>query len=355
VGVAVLALLGGAIGGGAAGYVAGGAAAGRGSGQSSVDTVPSAKSAAAAPAGSVQAVAEKTTRSVVQLKVEGRAGVGSGSGVVISDDGLIMTNNHVVEGAAEGGRITAGFSDGAQAPVTIIGRAPSADLALVKASGVRNLRPAELGRSSDLAVGQNVVAIGSPFRLSGTVTSGIISALNRPVKAGDDRESVATVLDAIQTDAAINPGNSGGPLIDMQGRVIGVNSAIYSPSSGGEAAAGSVGLGFAIPIDSARRIVKELQDKGQATQAVLGVTVGDVEQGGASVRSVTPGGAADKAGIKAGDVITAVGDRRVEGRDALVAAVRSHQPGDKVSLKVYSGGGERTVEVPLGSEVIGGR
>lgn len=350
VAVAALALLSGGIGGGVAGYLAGDSASGPG--RSSFDSVPAAKSVSEAPPGSVQAVAEKVTPSVVQLRVEGRGGAGSGSGVVIGQEGAILTNNHVIEAATEGGRITAVFSDGSEARATILGRAPSADLAVVKAEGAKNLRPAEFGRSADLAVGQPVVAIGSPFRLSGTVTSGIVSALNRPVSARNDQEGVNTVLNAIQTDAAINPGNSGGPLTDMQGRIIGINSAIYSP--GGEAQAGSVGLGFAIPIDSARRIAKELQEKGQATQAVLGVSLAPTDQNGATVSSVVPGSAADAAGIKAGDVIISFGDRRVDSREAVVAAVRSRPPGDKVSIKISSGGSERTVEATLGSEVIGG-
>ena len=297
------------------------------------------------PAGSIESVAEKVLPSVVKLQLSG----GEGSGIVISSDGSILTNNHVVEGAAAGGQIKIVFQSGKTTTATIVGRDSSSDLAVVKAANVTGLPTAELGNSGDLKVGQQVVAVGSPFDLQGTVTSGIVSSLNRPVRAGGDAGSQASVLDAIQTDAAINPGNSGGPLVNMQGQVIGINSAIYSPNSTSQSQGGSVGIGFAIPIDQARRTATEISSTGKATQTVLGVSVKDNEGGGALVNEVTAGGAADKAGIKAGDVITKFDDRGIDSSDALVAAVRSKAPNDKVKLTV---GTDKTVEVTLGSQVV---
>jgi putative serine protease PepD len=194
------------------------------------------------------------------------------------------------------------------------------------------------------------VAIGSPFELSGTVTSGIVSSLHRPTRAGGEDGSQATVMDAIQTDAAINPGNSGGPLVNMRGQVIGINSAIYTPPTGGNAQGGSVGIGFAIPIDQARRTAKEISETGKATQTVLGVSVKDNPQGGALIADVVGGGAGEKAGLKDGDVITKLDDRRIDTSDALVAAVRSHAPGDKVRLELSNG--SRTVDVTLAGQVV---
>ena len=318
---------------------------------------PGAVPAANLPVGSVEQVAQKVTPSVVQLRVHGAQVADEGSGIVLSPDGLILTNNHVVEPAANGGEVAAVLQDGRSVPVEIVGRAPSFDLAVVRAQGVSGLTQAQLGSSSTVRVGQEVVAIGSPLGLSGTVTSGIISALDRPVRAGGEGSSQDTVLDAIQTDAAINPGNSGGPLTDMQGRVIGINSAIASLGLG-NGQAGSIGLGFAIPIDQARRIANELVHNGQATQAILGVIVpaGRPEDGAALVQQVTSGGAAAAAGIQAGEMITKVGDRVIDSGDALVAAIRSYSPGSQVTMTVKnSAGATRQVQVTLSSQQVGTR
>jgi putative serine protease PepD len=317
---------------------------------------PGALPIANLPNGSVEQVAQKVTPSVVQLRVHGSRLAAEGSGIVLSADGLILTNNHVVEPAAtSGGAVTAVLQDGRSVPVQIVGRAPSFDLAVVRAQNVNNLTPAQLGSSGNVRVGQEVVAIGSPLGLSGTVTSGIISALDRPVRAGGEGSGQDTVLDAIQTDAAINPGNSGGPLTDMQGRVIGINSAIASLGMG-NGQVGSIGLGFAIPIDQARRIASELVRDGHATQAMLGVVVaaGQPEDGAAVVQQTTPGGAAAAAGIQLGDKITKVGDRIIDSGDALVAAIRSYAPGSQVTLTVQnSAGATRQVQVTLGSQQVG--
>jgi putative serine protease PepD len=343
-GVAALVLAVGGVAGGVGGYVGYEAADRSGPVVNALDQQPAAQQTGSAPEGSIEQVAAKVLPTVVQVQVQG----GAGSGFVLSSDGLVLTNNHVVESAAGGGPIQVQLQDGRAFDARIVGRDPTSDLAVVKAEGVSDLPTAELGTSGDLRIGQQVVAVGSPFDLNGTVTSGIVSSLNRPVSAGSERGGQATVLNAIQTDAAINPGNSGGPLVDMRGRVIGINSAIYSPNTG-QSQAGSVGIGFAIPIDQARRTAKELSETGKATQTVLGVQVTDAPRGGAQVSDVTSGSAAASAGIQDGDVITKFDDRPIDSSDALVAAVRSRAPGDKVQLTTDKG---RTVEVTLGGQTV---
>jgi putative serine protease PepD len=349
-GVAVLALLVGGGAGALGGYLVADSNTSNASVTNALDQPPAEQTSSSAPAGSVEAVAQKVSPTVVQLQVEGGQAAGEGSGFIISSDGLIVTNNHVVEVAADNGKITAVFADGSQAPAKIIGRDPTSDVAVVKAEGKTGLPTVDLGSSEALKVGEGVVAIGSPFELSGTVTSGIVSSLHRPTRAGGEDGSQATVMDAIQTDAAINPGNSGGPLVNMQGQVIGINSAIYSPQSSGNSQGGSVGIGFAIPIDQARRTADEIVKTGKATQTVLGVSVRDNQDGGALIVDVTGGGAGEQAGLKSGDVVTKLDDRRIDTSDALVAAVRSHKPGDKVRLEL--GNGSRTVEATLAGQTV---
>jgi len=354
-GVSALALLVGGAAGGVGGYLV--ADSQQSSGNASVvnalEQEQPAKQTATAPKGSVEAVAAKVTPSVVQLQVEGAGTAGEGSGFVLTDDGFILTNNHVVQAAADGnGRIRAIFADGRRANVSVVGRDPTTDVAVVKAEGVDGLVPVELGRSDDLRVGQAVVAIGSPFELSGTVTSGIISALNRPVTAGGEGNQ-ATAMDAVQTDAAINPGNSGGPLVNMQGRVIGINSAIYSPrstESPDSSGAGNVGIGFAIPIDQAKRTAEQLMKTGKATTTYIGANVQNNPDGGASIIKVLPNSPAEKAGLKAGDVVTKMDDRPIDDADELVAAIRTRAAGEKVTFTVD---GNRTVEVTLGVQPAG--
>ncbi|MCG7610391.1 MULTISPECIES: S1C family serine protease [Mycobacterium] len=324
-------------------------------------TVP----AAALPPGSVEQVAAKVVPSVVKLETDlGRASE-EGSGIILTADGLILTNNHVVQaakpGAASssplpgaapvGARTKVTFSDGSNKPFTVVGTDPSSDIAVVRAQDVSGLTPVTLGSSSSLRVGQDVVAIGSPLGLEGTVTTGIVSALNRPVAAGGDTRNQNTVLDAIQTDAAINPGNSGGALVNMNGELVGINSAIAT--MGGDSAqaqSGSIGLGFAIPVDQAKRIADELIQNGTASHASLGVQVAnDKTSDGAKIVEVTNGGAASAAGLPSGVVVTKVDDRVIGSADALVAAVRSKAPGDKVTLTFLDQGGKpQTVEVTLG-------
>ncbi|WP_199431230.1 S1C family serine protease [Qaidamihabitans albus] len=349
-GVAVLALLVGGGAGGLGGYLAAGNA-GTGSSVNALDQQRPAEQTGNVPDGSVEAVAQKLMPSVVQLQVQGGRGTGEGSGFVLSSDGYILTNNHVVESAASGGRITAVFQDGNEATAEVVGRDPTTDIAVVKANGVDGLTPVELGRSDDLNVGQSVVAIGSPFELAGTVTSGIVSSLHRPVSAGGQGDQT-TVMDAIQTDAAINPGNSGGPLANMSGQVIGINSAIYSPQGAGmpgQSSGGNVGIGFAIPIDQARRTADQIIETGTATQTYIGAAVTDSPSGGALIREVEPGSPAEKAGIKAGDVITKMGDRQIDDANTLVAAIRTRAPGEKVTFTLSN---NRTIEATLGGQPV---
>ncbi|WP_422745040.1 S1C family serine protease [Mycobacterium sp. WMMD1722] len=315
--------------------------------------------AAALPAGSVEQVAAKVVPSVVKLETDlGRASE-EGSGIVLTSDGLILTNNHVV--AAAGGtpntpggqpvKTKVTFYDGRTAGFTVVGTDPSSDIAVVRADDISGLTPITLGSSADLRVGQDVVAIGSPLGLEGTVTTGIISALNRPVAAGGDTKNQNTVLDAIQTDAAINPGNSGGALVNMNGELVGVNSAIATMGGDSpQAQSGSIGLGFAIPVDQAKRIADELIQNGSASHASLGVQVSnDRTSDGAKIVEVTNGGAAAAAGLPSGVVVTKVDDRVINSADALVAAVRSKAPGDKVTLTFLDQSGKpQTVSVTLG-------
>jgi putative serine protease PepD len=314
--------------------------------------------AASLPAGSVEQVAAKVVPSVVKLETAMGRQSEEGSGIILSPDGLILTNNHVVSAGAKGGQLggesatTVTFNDGRTAPFTVVGTDPSSDIAVVRAQGVSGLTPIAIGSSSNLKVGQDVVAVGSPLGLEGTVTSGIISALNRPVAAGGDAGDQNSVLDAIQTDAAINPGNSGGALVNMNGELVGINSAIASlgDTSGPQAQSGNIGLGFAIPADQAKRIADELIQTGTATHASLGVQVGnDATVNGAKIMEIVSGGAAAQAGLPSGAVVTKLDDRVIGSADALVAAVRSKAPGDTVTL-TYSdpSGASKTVQVTLG-------
>ncbi|MDN5914167.1 MAG: trypsin-like peptidase domain-containing protein [Pseudonocardia sp.] len=262
--------------------------------------------------------------------------------MVVSADGLVLTNNHVVEPAATGGTLRATFQDGRTAPMRIIGRDPQSDLAVVKADNLPGLTAVELGNSEAVRVGQQVTAFGSPLGLGGSVTTGIVSALDRAVSVGGEGgASSATVLSALQTDAAINPGNSGGPLVDVQGRVIGINSAIATT---GGAGGGSIGVGFSIPINQAKRIADQLRTTGKATHAVLGVEVtasDDPQQAGARLRTVAPGGAAAAAGLQPNDLVVRLGDQRITSGTDLQAAVRSQAPGSTIELQLA----DRTVQV----------
>lgn len=330
--------------------------------------------AADLPGGSVEAVAAKVLPSVVKLQIDMGGQSEEGSGVILDPNGLILTNNHVVAALAstptgagaqvtpsgqevpgpEAMKATVTLADGRTAPFSVVGADPASDIAVVRAQGLSGLTPIAIGSSKDLKVGQNVVAVGSPLGLEGTVTTGIVSALDRPVATAGEGQGQATVLNAIQTDAAINPGNSGGALVDMNGQLIGVNSAIASmgggsKSSGGQS--GSIGLGFAIPVDQAKRIATELVSTGTATHASLGVQLrDDPNASGATVAQVVDGGPAAAAGVPNGVVVTKVDGRVVDGPEALVAAVRSKAPGDEVTLTYQDpSGSSETKQVTLGT------
>ncbi|MFE6401933.1 S1C family serine protease [Streptomyces alboflavus] len=312
---------------------------------------------------SVAGIAASALPGVVTLHVRGDDGAGTGTGFVLDAKGHILTNNHVVEPGGSGGDISVTFSGGETAGAKVVGRDAGYDLAVVKVSGVRGLKPLPLGNSENVQVGDPVVAIGAPFDLANTVTSGIISAKERPITAGGEKGDGSDVsyVNALQTDAPINPGNSGGPLVDSRARVIGINSAIRSAGNdsgpdGGQS--GSIGLGFAIPINQGKRVAEELINTGRATHPVIGVTIDKQFTGdGARIAresrnggpAVNRGGPGAKAGLKAGDVITAVDGQRVHSGDELIVKVRAHRPKDRLELTVERGGDERKVTLVLGT------
>ncbi len=300
------------------------------------------------PSGSVADIAAQVSPAVVSLVVDGAGGSGTGSGFVIRSDGYILTNNHVVESAAQRGTITAQFSDNRKLDATIVGRDAASDLAVVKVDA-EDLPTVVLGNSDGVVVGDLALAIGSPLGLQGTVTSGIVSALNRPVTAGGGGET--SFINAIQTDAASNPGNSGGPLVNAAGEVIGVNSAIATLSDSGFGQSGSIGLGFAIPVNQAKRIAEELISTGQSTTPIIGVRLDLRYTGdGALVQSVTSGGPADEAGMQDGDVIVAFEGQPIATSDELVVQIRSKSPGDEVTLTVERDGERIDLQITLGAD-----
>jgi putative serine protease PepD len=309
-------------------------------------SVPATGAAATTP-GSVAAAAQTASPSTVDIRVDLAQGQAEGSGIILTADGNVLTNNHVVAGAT--GNITVTMADGSEHAAKVVGVSPSYDLAVIKLDGVSGLPPATLGNSADLQVGQQVVAIGSPQGLSGTVTTGIVSAFDRTVQVqGEDGSAV--VYNGLQTDAPINQGNSGGPLVNLQGQVVGINSAIATAGD----SSGSIGLGFAIPIDQAKRVAQEILSSGTATKPVLGVrgdasgtTATDVE--GATLGSVDAGSPAATAGLKQGDVVTKVDNAAVQSFADLIARIGAHNPGDKVTLTVGTGGTAKQVDVTLGS------
>jgi putative serine protease PepD len=318
------------------------------------------QSAAAISAGSVEQVAAKVIPSVVALQTDSGSQSYEGSGIILTADGLIMTNAHVVAAADAGPagqgdvHTTVTFADGRTTPFTIVAADPTSDVAVVRAQGISGLTPTTLGTSRNLRVGQQVMAVGSPLGLDGTVTTGIISALDRPVSTVTDSATQPTALDAIQTDAPMNPGNSGGPLFNMNGQVIGMNSAIASIGASPGAQSGSIGLGFAIPVDQAKRVADELIATGKASHASLGVQVADTASpAGARIVGVTNGGAAAAAGLPVDAVITKVGDQVIDSTNALTAAVQSHAPADTVSVNyVIPSGDTRTAQVTLGTDEL---
>ncbi|MFJ6404511.1 trypsin-like peptidase domain-containing protein [Streptomyces hydrogenans] len=360
VGALAFALLTGVIGGGVGAYVE------RNGGIGTVE-LPQAEAGSADRApDSVAGIAAAALPGVVTLHVSGGGSAGTGTGFVLDNRGHILTNNHVVDAAAASGDITVTFSSGETASAKLIGKDTGYDLAVVQVTGVRGLKPLPLGNSDDVRVGDPVVAIGAPFDLSNTVTSGIISAKERPITAGGEKGDGSDVsyVDALQTDAPINPGNSGGPLLDGKGRVIGINSAIRAAGGSGDGdggsggQAGSIGLGFAIPVNQGKRVAEELINTGKATHPVIGVSL-DMQFNGDGARvgdkgkdgtpSVTPDGPAAKAGLRPGDVITKVDGQRVHNGEELIVKIRAHRPGDALALTLTRDGKELTRTVTLGS------
>ncbi|MFB6819177.1 trypsin-like peptidase domain-containing protein [Streptomyces sp. NPDC056347] len=357
IGAVLLALVAGGIGGGIGAYVE------RNGGLTRVELPQASRDTGGRAPDSVAGIAASALPSVVTLHVSGSTESGTGTGFVLDSSGHILTNNHVVAPAGQGGEITVTFSGGETARGEVVGKDSGYDLAVVKVTGVSGLKPLPLGNSDNVRVGDPVVAIGAPFDLSNTVTSGIISAKDRPITAGGEKGDGSDIsyVDALQTDAPINPGNSGGPLVDTDAHVIGINSAIRAADSssseeGGQA--GSIGLGFAIPINQGKRVAEELINTGKATHPVIGVTldmkyagdgakVGVREAGGKD--AVTPGGPGAKAGIRSGDVITEVGGRRVHSGEELIVKIRAHRPGDRLELRLTRGGKDLSISLTLGS------
>jgi S1-C subfamily serine protease len=296
--------------------------------------------AAARSATDVSALYERVSPGVVSVETRSGLGGATGSGFVLDGDGYILTNDHVVDGANS---VRVRFQEGSPLSARVVGTDPSTDLALLKVasgSGDRRLTPLALGSSNALKVGQPAVAIGSPYGLQGTLTTGVISALGRSITAPNN----FPIDNVVQTDAAINPGNSGGPLLDASGRVVGVNAQIATNTGAND------GVGFAIPIDTAKQVLPQLKTGREIKRAYLGVSTGDAETGtGAVVGNVVAGGPADDAGLRKGDRIVAIGNRTISKSSDVVSAIISRRPGDKVAVRVRRGGSERTLTVKLGT------
>ncbi|MFF0446030.1 S1C family serine protease [Streptomyces sp. NPDC004609] len=319
--------------------------------------------------GTVASVAAKALPSVVTIEAKssgaggdiggsGEAEGGTGTGFVYDQQGHILTNNHVVASAAEGGTLSVTFSNGKKYDAEVVGRAQGYDVAVLKLKNApEGLSPLALGDSDKVAVGDSTIAIGAPFGLSNTVTTGIISAKNRPVASGDGSSNKNSYMSALQTDASINPGNSGGPLLDSRGAVIGINSAIQSSGGFGQSQAGSIGLGFAIPINQAKNVAEQLIKTGKPVYPVIGATV-DMSgkddgakiatEGAGGTPAVTPNGPAAKAGLKAGDVITQFNDKPIDSGPTLIGEIWNHKPGDQVTLTYDRAGKENKATVTLG-------
>ncbi|MGW5867443.1 S1C family serine protease [Streptomyces sp. NPDC055239] len=314
--------------------------------------------------GTVADIAGKALPSVVTIEAQGGNGEGgTGTGFVYDKQGHILTNNHVVASAAEGGKLAATFSDGKKYEAEVVGRAEGYDVAVIKLKNPpSNLKPLPLGNSDKVAVGDSTIAIGAPFGLSNTVTTGIVSAKDRPVTSSDGASNKSSYMSALQTDASINPGNSGGPLLDAGGAVIGINSAIKPAESGGGLGggggqSGSIGLGFAIPVNQTKYVAEQLIKNGQAVYPVIGASVSLEEgSGGATIsqkgasdsQAVTPNGPAAKAGLKPGDVITKLDNTVIDSGPTLIGQIWTHKPGDTVEITYKRDGKEHKVDLVLG-------
>jgi putative serine protease PepD len=344
-----VALLAGLLGG-ALGYVV--AARTVGPAVSLGDSAAGTPALAKRPPGSIAGIARRIQPAVVTIDIRSATSSGNGSGFIISKDGYILTNNHVAEPGDRGGSLTVVFHDGSTLPARIIGRDPGSDVAVLKVA--KNDLPAvEFADSDKASVGDPVIAFGSPLGLNGTVTTGIISALERPVKTGGREGGEEAYMAAIQTDAAINPGNSGGPLVDGDGRVLGVDSAIATiPGETGKA--GSIGLGFAIPMNQAKRTAEQLIANGKATTTVIGADLDrdtKLPNGGVRVTSV-PDGPAKAAGLRAGDVIIRLNNRVIGDAVDLIALVRKLPPGARANIVFLRAGRATTTTITLGAKTV---
>ena len=343
--------------GGLAGGLIATASAAPASSSTEDSTTAASASAASCP---VTSVADEVLPSVVTIAASGTGGAGTGSGEVIRSDGYILTNNHVIAIAADGGKVEVLFSDGTSAPATIVGRDTLTDLAVLKVEGKDNLKPITLGTSSSVKVGQPVIALGAPLGLSGSVTSGIVSALDRTVEVPAEDDKNALLVSAVQTDAAINPGNSGGALVNCSGELVGVPSAGATvPNESGESSGGSIGLGFAIPVDAAKTISDEIIATGRVTHAYFGLQTVPIPESAAAeagvpaglfVAGVPAGGPAQKAGIQAGDVITTIDGQPATSNVQLQELTLTKKPGDTVELGYARDGRDATATVTLAEQ-----
>ncbi|MET9851354.1 trypsin-like peptidase domain-containing protein [Streptomyces sp. NPDC006450] len=360
-GVLAAALLAGGVGGGVGYWAADRSADGSGSTTVSAGNTP--KELKRDP-GSVAGLAAGALPSVVTIEASaGDGDGGTGTGFVYDQQGHILTNNHVVASAANGGKLSATFSDGKKYEAEVVGRAQGYDVAVIKLKNPPSgLKPLPLGDSDKVAVGDSTIAIGAPFGLSNTVTTGIVSAKNRPVASGDGSSGKNSYMSALQTDASINPGNSGGPLLDGRGAVIGINSAIQSAGNGGFGGgqAGSIGLGFAIPVNQAKNVAESLIKTGKPVYPVISVSVdlaaktdgAKISETGASAGElVDPNGPAGKAGLKPGDIITELGGKPIDSGPTLISEIWTYKPGDTVKLTYLRDGKPTTVDITLGSRV----
>jgi putative serine protease PepD len=308
----------------------------------------------------VTSVADHVIPSVVTIAARGSAGAGTGSGEVIRSDGYILTNNHVIAVAANGGSVEVLFADGQTSPATITGRDPQTDLAVLKVDTSRTLKVIALGDSSSVQVGQPTVVIGAPLGLSGTVTSGIVSALDRTIEVPAENDKTALLVSAVQTDASINPGNSGGAMVNCAGQLIGVPTAGATvPSPSGESSGGSIGLGFAIPVDLAKTIADEIIATGRVTHAYFGLATLPIPPAAAAqaglpeglyVQAVVAGGPAAIAGLRAGDVITKINGEPATSNVQLQELTLTKKPGDTVPIGYARNGKSATATITLGTQ-----
>jgi putative serine protease PepD len=348
--VIVISLVFGGTAGGALGFLAADFSNGVSSSTTQVSENDSQEVSINPATETVSQIVQNVIPSVVSIRAEGTTGSGTGSGFIFREDGYIVTNNHVAAPSLNGGSLTVYLEDKSSFEAKLVGRNASYDLAVLKIDAT-GLKPIKIGDSDSINVGDLTVAFGSPLGLSGTVTSGIVSALNRPVTAGGNDDQ--SFISAIQTDAAINPGNSGGPLVNGQGEVIGVNSAIATLGNGTQS--GSIGLGFAIPMNQAQRIVTEIINTGKSSTPIAGISIDSTYEGtGAKIAEVVADGPASSTNLKVGDIVIKINDEIVEDSTGLIVSIRKNNPGDTILLTVKdTAGKEREVSVVLGSREEG--